>query len=488
MWRRYSIRRRVLIIAAALSVLTIGGGMFSLWYSFQTKAFFKEVLDEQIAALKAADRLEIALVMQKGYITYFFQDRNPIWLEELDRQHQEFTKLLDEARLSAEMPEDHEILNQIVRRYQEFCQLRNQVIERYKAGERQAGFDIHKAARQEFFEILDLTGEYYHIHENHMNQARADIQTGAGHMSALALGALPITVFLSIFLMITLIRNILGPIRRLAHETALVKEPGLQGNDVQILTHEVHDLMEDFQQTKSKLGMREDQLLQAAKLASVGRLAASVAHSIRNPLASVKMRLFSLQRNQALSETQLEDCRVISEEVRNIDTVLRNFLEFSRRPKLELTTISPSEIVDMAVDLVRPRLESSKIELQLVRAGWLPEIQADPAQLKEAIVNLLVNASESMEESGRIVIQEEHADAPPQGPTLIIRFNDNGPGIPEAIQNQIFHPFFTTKGEGTGLGLSITKRILEEHGGSIAFESSSAQGTSFAIMLPVKEE
>jgi signal transduction histidine kinase len=124
----------------------------------------------------------------------------------------------------------------------------------------------------------------------------------------------------------------------------------------------------------------------------------------------------------------------------------------------------------------------------LDRTEWLPEVQADPVQLKEAIVNLLVNASESIEESGRIVIREERTNASPQGAALTIHISDDGPGIPDEIQQQIFHPFFSTKSEGTGLGLSITKRIVEEHGGSIAFESSPAQGTSFAITLPVKEE
>ena len=156
---------------------------------------------------------------------------------------------------------------------------------------------------------------------------------------------------------------------------------------------------------------------------------------------------------------------MISEEIRNIDNVLRNFLEFSRRPKLEIQRLTPSNVVDMALELIKPRLRSGRINLILNRAETLPDVNLDVAQLKEALVNLMVNASEAIESDGWIKIHELRIEDNIIGPAAAIRIQDSGPGVPEALRDQIFQPFFSTKSEGTGLGLSITTRIIEEHGG-----------------------
>ena len=148
-------------------------------------------------------------------------------------------------------------------------------------------------------------------------------------------------------------------------------------------------------------------------MALVGKLAAGMAHSIRNPLTSVKMRLFSLDRTLDLSVTQKEDFDVISEEIRHTDTIVQNFLEFSRPPKLKIQKISPSDVVDMTLRMLKHRLESYDVEIKLDRKHPLPEIQADPEQLKEVLVNLVVNAYEAMERSGTIEIQEAEIETEP---------------------------------------------------------------------------
>jgi signal transduction histidine kinase len=200
------------------------------------------------------------------------------------------------------------------------------------------------------------------------------------------------------------------------------------------------------------------------------------------------MRLFSLERSLKLDTTQREDLEVISEEIRHIDTILRNFLEFSRPPKLKMQRISPSDVVDMTLQLLRHRLESYGVEVKVQRERRLPKISADPEQLKEVLVNLLLNACEAMTEGGVIQIREEEGVVPPRGRTLVIRVTDSGPGIPETLQDKVFEPFFSTKEEGSGLGLSIAKRIIEDHGGWMQVSSTGRQGTTFVIALPCEEQ
>jgi signal transduction histidine kinase len=293
---------------------------------------------------------------------------------------------------------------------------------------------------------------------------------------------------LAVLLAFVLINHILGPLRGLALEADREKGTGKSGDEVKALSLSVRGLIEDVDQTHSELERSRETLLQAEKMALVGKLAAGTAHSIRNPLTSVKMRLFSLDRTLDLSATQKDDFRVISEEIRHIDTIVENFLEFSRPPKLKMQKVSPSEVVDLAIQLLKHRLKSYDVSVDVIRKRPLPEIQADPEQLKEVLVNLVVNACEAMEGGGSIVIREEERFAKPLGRVVVIRLMDNGPGIPNSIQEQVLQPFFTTKEEGTGLGLSIAGRIVAEHGGWLDLTSEEGQGATFVITLPAEEQ
>jgi signal transduction histidine kinase len=171
-------------------------------------------------------------------------------------------------------------------------------------------------------------------------------------------------------------------------------------DEVKALRSRVDRLIDHVDQTETQLEESREHLLQAEKLAMVGKLAAGVAHTIRNPLTSVNMRLFSLERTLEFSPTQQEDFEVISEEIRRLDTIVQNFLEFSRPPKLKMQKISPSDIVDMSLQLLRHRLESYRVQVEVERQRRLPQIEADPEQLKEALINLLVNACEAVGERG----------------------------------------------------------------------------------------
>ena len=195
-----------------------------------------------------------------------------------------------------------------------------------------------------------------------------------------------------------------------------------------------------------------------------------------------------MERTLALTPSQKEDFEVISEEIRHIDMIVNNFLEFSRPPKLKMQKVSPSDAVDLALQLLKHRLESYEVKVEILRDGRLPEVLADIDQLKEVLINIMVNACEAMVNGGCIWIEEATDILEGQGKVVQIKVRDNGPGVPESIQGRLFQPFFSTKEEGTGLGLSIASRIVDEHGGWLDLESKEGQGATFVISLRVMEE
>ena len=487
MWTVLSLRFRILLMLVGMVVVTVGGGLASIWHTHTMGVLFREITARDLPAFNAAQQLEGALVMQKGYVTYFFQDGDTQWLKELRRYHSSFEDLLSMSREWARTKEERATLNEIESRYIRYTRDRDEVILLYKQGNREEGFRLHKEVRSSFFQIIQLCRRFCRLVGQRIEAASQQNLREARTVYKLAIAALVTVLVLGIGLAYTLLRDVLEPIRKLAAGPVVLENGDRVDDEVKALRNRFRDLMEDIEKTKDKLEWSREHLEQAEKWALVGKLAAGVAHSIRNPLTSVKIRLFSLERSLHLEPNQQEDLDVISEEIRLIDTIVNNFLEFARPPKLKVRSSSPSEVVDTAVQLLKHRLDSCNVEVEVRREATLPQISVDPDQLKEVLVNLLVNSCEAMVGGGKILISEEQGDHEDLGSVVTLTVSDNGPGIPKSLTEDLFQPFFSTKEEGTGLGLSIAKRIVEEHGGTLETLSvAGMEGATFAITLPAR--
>ncbi|MFH1112801.1 MAG: ATP-binding protein [Pseudomonadota bacterium] len=487
MWKSIGLRSRILIMLALLVLITVGGGLASIHYIFTMEKVFYSVTGTEMAALQAAHALKTALVMQKGYVTYYFQDGDPNWLKQLEKHHEAFEDQLKQARNWTETRRGREIVNEIDSRYIRYRHQRDRVIDLYKNGKKDEGFKLQQEVRNEFFQILRLCGDYQTAHEKSVANAVELNRRRGETVYRMALVALLSAVLLGVFLGYTLIKQVLGPIRQLASAVDTPVAGERVDDEVKALGNRFDSLLQDIDQTRNKLEWSREHLQQAEKWAMVGKLAAGVAHSVRNPLTSVKMRLFSLERSLDLSAPQKEDFEVISEEIRNIDKIVNNFLAYSRPPKLRMRAVSPSDVVDTAVQLLRHRLESHNVKVDVKRDGRLPLISADPDQLKEVLVNLIVNACEVMPDGGNIWIEEEAGESDEGGEIVVIRVKDEGPGVSESVRTKMFQPFFSTKEEGTGLGLSIAMKIVEEHGGWLDLQSEGGGGACLVITLPGRE-
>lgn len=487
MWKRLTLQTRILILLAALTLTALAGGLVTVWHTDAIDSLLTDLIDQNVASFLAAEELETSLLRQKGYVTYFFLDQDPVWLNKLQEHHLTFLDWLAKAKSTAYTPSMLQLLDQIDEEYQKLVLSRQEVINLYQQGNIQPAADLHWQVRDKFNAIYHLCDRYKIIHEQRIAEAKLESRYKAKLITNTALVIMPGVALLGLLLGYVLIKQILVPIRQMVGEPSPAPPEGESINEVQALSQKVHSLRENVDQAQTQLKRSQIFLVQSEKLAMVGKLAAGVAHSIRNPLTSVKMRLYSMRRHLNLPPSQQEDLDVISEEIRHIDAIVRNFLEYSRPPKLKIQQFSPSVIVDLVINLLRPRLESFNVTVTVNRKEPLPEIWGDPDQLKEVLVNLMVNACEAMAKGGSIVITEAEDFLAGLGRVVRIQLQDNGPGIPEAMLEKIFQPFFSSKEEGTGLGLSIAARIVEEHGGTIEVASLPGQGAMFTITLPLRK-
>jgi signal transduction histidine kinase len=222
------------------------------------------------------------------------------------------------------------------------------------------------------------------------------------------------------------------------------------------------------------------------KLASLGVLAAGVAHEIRNPLTAVKARLFSHQRSFAKNSIEYQDVHVIGNEINRLERIVQDFLQFARPAEPKLTAMTGETPLREVRDLLAPQCEKNAIQLKLdIQSG--DSFQADPQQLKQVLINLVQNAAESIVQNGQIILRVRNGMARLAGhyrPVVILETEDNGKGIPADVQKRLFDPFFSTKDTGTGLGLSIAARIIEKHGGLLEFQTRPHRGAIFGVIFP----
>jgi two-component system sensor histidine kinase HydH len=305
------------------------------------------------------------------------------------------------------------------------------------------------------------------------------------------------------------LQDVVGPVTISQRNGFRELEAGLQQVESQIAT-----VVERLQQ-------RELEVLRSDQLAAVGQLAAGVAHELRNPLMPMKMLVqAAVERDDGIGLCG-RPLMVVEEEIRRMEKSIQDFLDFARPPTLEMTRFDLRVAIEQTVELVSRRAEEQQVEIIELFPDEVLMIEADAAQIRQVMLNLLLNSIEALRAGGRIEIEVTFgeklspAGMPARLPTGLfdqsasepvgsgcrqrvinetsassigafhIVLRDNGPGLSAAMLGRVFEPFVSTKETGTGLGLSICRRIVEAHGGMITASNLRGSGAAFSIDLPI---
>ncbi len=234
-----------------------------------------------------------------------------------------------------------------------------------------------------------------------------------------------------------------------------------------------------------ELNEAQARIIQSEKMAVVGTFASGLAHEVRNPLNSIALQLSIVERRVAplpagLAGEIKELVAVIREEVKRLDNLVGDFLQFSRSNRVQYRPTALDALVDEVARLLRPEARAAGVTLRRQRIGAaIPDLRVDPEKIKQVAINLLQNAIEAMPGGGVVTVESGLVD----GRALLV-VRDSGPGLPEGLD--VFQLFVTTKARGTGLGLSIAQQIVLEHGGEIAAASEPGKGATFTVSLPVE--
>jgi len=230
----------------------------------------------------------------------------------------------------------------------------------------------------------------------------------------------------------------------------------------------------------------ENRLVQAAKLAAVGEMAAGIAHELNNPLTTVTGFSELVLDETPADSSHRKELEMVLHEARRASAVVRRLLDFSRQGERLRTSADLNEIVHDVVALTRHLIQNSNVSLHLTIGEGLPWVLIDTDQMKQVLLNLIHNALQAMRNGGELTISTRQVSREERS-WIVMSVIDSGSGIPLEDQSRIFEPFFTTRGSrgGTGLGLSVTYGIVADHGGTIEVISDPGKGSTFAVWLPI---
>ncbi|HVX11309.1 MAG TPA: ATP-binding protein [Pirellulales bacterium] len=490
--QKLSTKISVTIVGVLLLALVSSG--IALVTAWQVGELMEGAAEESLPNVRAAEGLELALLEQQGWVlSYTLEPGKRDWLAQLEARKPPFERWLREAENSVRTEEERVILGKLRRAYSNYDAARNEGVRLFSAGDvEEARALVMGEASHRYEEVYSLCKDYIAANMRSIEEASAQAKRRIHGDTLLVAGSVTLTLVLGSGLFWQFYSGVLRPLRVMLAEAKgfrhLVSGEAIPSEDEpRAVGAYLRLLMSDVTDARTTLQQSRERLLHAEKLASVGKLAASVAHEIRNPLTSIKMWLFWLRNQTRPTPEAMEGFDTVAREIDRLEHVVRNFLEFTRPPPLTLRPCRLSDLIDATLQLIGRRLTERRIVLKRTDNGPVGMVMADPDQFKQVLINLLDNAIEAISGEGIIEIDIGRETDRSGGAMAVVRVSDSGPGVPDDVASRIFDPFFSTKDEGTGLGLCIAANIMARHNGRLVLESGPTAGARFAVFLPLME-
>ncbi len=401
-------------------------------------------------SIRIADRFKDKLRYANDQMRRYSIGRDPAGWAEFLQASEELKSWIDTQASSLAPRLEQKVIREMKAAYAVYMQKARDLHDRMEANsESSASLAEYSGFSKQTRHLFDLGVNLASIHYESRNEVLAQANQTLTKLSLSVLGLVGLLFVFGLALVALIYRDIIAPLRvKLVESQALAER-----NE---------------------------------KLASLGLLAAGVAHEIRNPLTAMKAALFIQQKKFRPGSPELGDVEMVEREILRLERIVNEFLRFARPAEPELATIPADQPLEEVQALLTAQL--AKQGIQLVRETAEPmRVTVDPGQIKQVLINLVRNAADSMNGGGTITLRARHDRkrlANGEAEVVVLEVADTGKGIPPEVEARLFDPFFTTKDNGTGLGLSIAARVVEKQGGSLQYQTQVNRGTTFGIVLP----
>ena len=426
-----------------------------------------EIVWRYLSGLDPGARAEFNVAVQE---VSYWQDR---WRAELGPNESQLSIGVDRIQTEIRTVADSIFaLADSGMRLEAFSLAEQQLMGRLQPALTQMNREVYRRARES-----SVSGAYTRLEE---------ILAGVGRT---LVGIIALTLAFGLLASWLISRSLARPIRELTAAMAVVGTGRLDHPVAATTQDEIGELArafgrmtESLQQNVTKLQATQAQLVQSEKLASIGEMAAAVAHGLRNPLASLRAAA-QLVRRHPDAPSSGEHLDAIVDEVDRLDRRITHLLSFSRPAPYRPMPERLDRLVEHLIPALAEPIRERRVQLEVHVPPDLPEVRVDPMQLEQALLELVSNALDAMPDGGRLRLDARAADGAGES-RVVIQIADTGAGIPAHILPSVCEPFFTTRADGTGLGLAIAKRYVEQNGGRLEIASAPGAGTTVRVTLP----
>ncbi|QDV26681.1 sensor histidine kinase [Aureliella helgolandensis] len=532
------LHNKITFATAATSLLLLSLGVSGAWYVLRLQHSNSMVLDVDVNSIRAAERLEMIVREMRHELDRFLRTEELAHLQHARNERPQLDEWLRQSQGLSLSEKEKRIVQETQRGLSTFFAELDRIAEQAATTKTEEDFQLLKTRVEQLDseiltpKVLSAADDYLALNElelqesNRQNKAMAErlalallLLGTCGAIAGLVAGyGVARGISRSIFQLSVPIRDVAGKLDEVVGPVAISTDPS------------VADLESVLQNVSSKVGAvveqlhaRHREIIRSDQLAAVGQLAAGLAHEIRNPLMCMKTLVQSSRRKGEAGTLTAHDLTIIDEEISRLENLMQAFLDFARPAKLEPQVVDVGQIIMQTVDLVSKRAEMRHIALGHNLGGTevqstgtpgqgldtpLPShilglaptlnVLGDATQLRQVLLNLLLNALDAVENGGRIWIEAVSETASPKKlpalvtpawnnsqATLCLRITDNGRGLPAEGRERIYEPFYSTKETGLGLGLPISKRIIETHHGHLEAKDRPSGGAIFEIRLPL---
>lgn len=483
----------------ALSGLLLAVGAGTAWYVHRLQHEASNEVALSIAASHAAEGLTRVAGHIQTHLWEFADTHDAAHLEEARKQSVELGESIAAAEKITIGFEERRLIGQVRQGYATF-QRDLQAISTESADEGPQG-----AIRVLLKQIVEPAHDFLELHQHRLrrtskrNQFAADnvglglaLLGTCGSVAGLVAGlGIARTVSRSLVRLSVPVHDAAGKLSEVVGPVNLETTSGVEG-----LERAMQDVAEQVGSVVEKLQQSQREVLRGEQLAALGQLAAGLAHELRNPLMAMKILVQSAVESGERGAVAGRDLAVLDEEIRRQERSIQTFLDFARPPSLLSKTFDVRAVVEQTLPLIESRARRQEVRLETDLPAAPLCTQGDPEQVRQVVLNLLLNALEALPGGGSVSIslalspsalatEGDSRDSPPAPPDwLQLTVADNGSGLPEELGERVFEPFVSTKETGLGLGLSISKRIVESHGGRITAANRPCGGAVFTVRLP----
>ena len=442
--RLISLGLAIALMGALIVVVTLG----SQWKAASARARLRQVESESFTiAEKFKDELREVNDKMRRYASFH---ESAVW-EQFLNASSELKRWISEQTPRLTSAHEKAVLQQVEAAYQSYVRKADELHSLIEAsGKRGATLAEYNSFFEQSRLLNDLGAELGRAHYESRNQLLLMASKTLTLLRTLVLGLVALLFAFSLGLAAVVYRDLIAPLRiKLVESQALAER------------HE--------------------------KLASLGLLAAGVAHEVRNPLTAIKTALYIQEKKLAPGSPEEADAHLISREILRLERIVNEFIQFARPAKPEVAVLPASKPLQAVRELLARQLDEAGIRLASEQTDSM-QIKVDGAQIQQVLINLVQNAADSIGRGGTITLRarrsrQQLANGPAE--VAILEVSDTGKGIPPEVEKRLFDPFFTTKEKGTGLGLAIAARMVEMNGGTLQYQTRIDHGSTFGIVLPI---